>query len=801
MNDKALQAETGLFRKNGAPIPLQGVEVHGDVAGRGAKVRVRQQFHNAEKKPIEAVYKFPLPESAALCGFRAFVDDRKIEGRIEERKKAFEIYDNALSEGHGAQLLDEERPNLFTLSVGNIKPGSTVVIEIDYVALLDTDGPGVRFYLPTTISPRYTPAHQKDQDGIPVADIVNPPVALSVPYGLKLTVDVHGAGGISSIGSPSHAVSTEFCDGKAVVSFASETAAMDRDFILNISYKQGFSTRGLVFEGPGESFVQIDLMPEAESAGGRGKGPAASREMVFVLDCSGSMAGPSIAEAKKALEILIKALDPGTLFNIYRFGSKYERLFAESRAYDEKTMKAALDYLETIDADLGGTEMLAPLQEIYGARLPGNHFRDIVLITDGQFSDEASIMDLAKRHADRTALHAVGIGSGPNEFLIKGLARVSGGASAMIAPNERIEPKVLRLFKKVVDGPVRNVRIAWDGKVDQAPGEVVAFLGQGTSIFAHLKAGSGANARVRITGDTRSGARSWEVSLEPVHGELPIPLLWAREKIREIEEGRSMAAGSRQQERRQEKSRQEIIAISRQYGIVSSETSYVGIEKRADADRSTEEMELRKVPAMLTAGWGGVSSSGVDQGAAVFCRLMNPSADMLFEEKDHNLKLSLLQDDTWGSGGISESGHAYDTMKGPFYSIQSFMKKALPTRRAAQGEDLLLALLSCQQATGGFIVAGSLLKKAGLAELRDMAEKISIKNKGDKVMLLVTLAVLLVLEMRFEARRGEWESVVMKSRAWLKAEMERAQPTIENQPLEPWLRDYLAKDSGLKQPA
>jgi len=212
-------------------------------------------------------------------------------------------------------------------------------------------------------------------------------------------------------------------------------------------------------------------------------------------------------------------------------------------------------------------------------------------------------------------------------------------------------------------------------------------------------------------------------------------------------------------------------------------------------------MELRKVPVMLTTGWGGVSSSGLDQGAAVFCRVMNPSADILFGEKDNNLTLSLLQDDTRGSGGTSESSHAYDTMKGPFYSIQSFMKKAHPARRAAQEEDLLMALLSCQQAGGGFVVAGSLLKKAGLAGLGNLAKEISIQNKGDKVMLLVTLAVLLVLEMRFEARRGEWESVVMKSRAWLKDEMERAQPAIENQSLEPWLRDYLAKDSGLKRPA
>ncbi len=125
------------------------------------------------------------------------------------------------------------------------------------------------------------------------------------------------------------------------------------------------------------------------------------------------------------------------------------------------------------------------------------------------------------------------------------------------------------------------------------------------------------------------------------------------------------------------------------------------------------------------------------------------------------------------------------------------VKHILAESRASQEEDLLLALLSCQQAAGGFIVAGSLLKKAGLAGLSTLATKISIKNKGDKVMLLVTLTVLLVLEMRFEARRGEWESVVMKSRAWLKAEIERAQPTIENQPLELWLRDYLKKHSGI----
>jgi Ca-activated chloride channel family protein len=133
---EGVQAGAGLFQIDGGAIPLEGVEVQGDIIGRGAKVTLRQRFRNVEDNPIEVVYKFPLPEGAAICGFKAIVDDRVIEGQIEERDKAFELYDKALSDGHGAQLLDEERPNIFTLSVGNVKPQSTVVIEISYVILM-----------------------------------------------------------------------------------------------------------------------------------------------------------------------------------------------------------------------------------------------------------------------------------------------------------------------------------------------------------------------------------------------------------------------------------------------------------------------------------------------------------------------------------------------------------------------------------------------------------------------------------------------------------------------------------------
>src|SRR3990170_6403234 len=173
------------------PVPLTAVRVEGNIAGRGEKVKIVQSFKNGENQPIEAVYKFPLPEGGAVCGFKAIIGEKIIEGDIEEREKAFELYDEALSKGHGAILLDEERPNIFTLSVGNLKPGATAIIEIEYVTLLETTGSGIRFFLPTTISPRYIPDGTQDDNGIPVDNQVNPVYSSTVPYGLSLLLTLH----------------------------------------------------------------------------------------------------------------------------------------------------------------------------------------------------------------------------------------------------------------------------------------------------------------------------------------------------------------------------------------------------------------------------------------------------------------------------------------------------------------------------------------------------------------------------------------------------------------------------------
>ncbi len=366
----------GLLTKTGSnPVPLTGVRVTGDILGRGARVKVAQRFRNGEAQAIEAVYRFPLPETAAVCGFSAFAGGRRITGTVEEREKAFETYDDALARGDGAFLLDQERPNIFTLSVGSLLPGAEAIVEIEYVALLDQQGKEIRFSLPTSISPRYLPADTPDEGGIPVRDRIHPEYAASVPYGLAVEIAVRDPSNVESIESPSHPI--RVTTGNAgttgaaatMVHFSAETVAMDRDFVLTIARRGTEQGRAWRTSYGKSSWVQLDLAAdEVEStAGERGR-----REVIFVLDCSGSMQGDSIEEAKRALEVCLRAMETGCSFNIARFGSRFELLFPAPREYGERSLGEALGWLHAVDADLGGTEVLAPLSgDLPGCRGTG----------------------------------------------------------------------------------------------------------------------------------------------------------------------------------------------------------------------------------------------------------------------------------------------------------------------------------------------------------------------------------------------------------------------------------------------
>lgn len=765
--------DCGLLTRESVAIPLKGVQVTGAIIGRSARVKVKQHFSNSESKAVEAIYKYPLPENSAVCGFKATVGDRVWEGQIEERDKAFSQYDEALARGDGAYLLDEERPNIFTLSLGNLNPNASAIVEIDYVTVLDAHGQEVRFFLPTTISPRYV-RDDMEEDGLPVADRVNPVYAASVPYGLSISLDIHGSSGISSIDSPSHSIRTVFCDGVVKVEFSAETVAMDRDFLLDVTYKDEFRNRSFAYKDQKATYIQLDFCPGLPVVADKRD---RSTEIVFVLDCSGSMSGSSIVEAKQALTVLLKGMDGSMHFNIYRFGSRFEKLFQVSKPYAEDHLNVAIRYLAQVDADLGGTELLAPLRDIYDRDTEKHRSRRIVLITDGEIGNEQEVSRLVQDNAETTSLFVVGIGHGPNEYLVKQLARSSGGAAECIAPGDRIEPRVLRLFKKVASGKINNFQIKWGCRVDQAPLNPVVYNGEAISLYGKADSEPGTSKQIVISGEYMGTQREWTVEVQPVEGVgIPVSLLWARERIRDLEEGTAGMSGSKQLHRKDAEIRNTIIALSKEYGILSRETSFVALEKRPESQRTIGEVVLRKIPVMLTKDWHGVVRD-------LSCR-------------PHLVQHSLYRDSAVELRRLEYSAG------GP-HSLYREAPPVVPsvTRRRTARDDRhgrLIAILASQSVEGGFELDESRTRIIGLSytDLRDCAKRIVAQGQIDSWILLSTIIVLRILEKEFSSMIAIWYDVTQKSRDWYQHQVFMCKPLLDGRDLQEWVDDYIARNKA-----
>ncbi|MFZ7110434.1 MAG: VIT and vWA domain-containing protein [Desulfatiglandales bacterium] len=771
----------GLLSCVSGTVPLVGVKAEGDILGRGARVKVSQRFRNQEKKAIEAVYKFPLPEAAAVCGFRAVIDGKEIRGQVEERDRAFELYDDALSRGDGGYLLDEERPNIFTLSVGNLNPGTEVMVETEYVTLLDMEGREVRFSLPTTISPRYIPEGMEEEGGIPESGRVHPPYADSVPYGLSISLHIHNGRLLKSIDSPSHPVRVGHLKGDPVeVTFSAQSVRMDRDFILNVEYEESSASMAYRHRVGRETFFQLDLFLDSDPEGMKGSTAQdhkdAMKEIIFLLDCSGSMSGDSIQEAKKALEICLRGLEPKTAFTIYCFGSGYHRLFNRPGKYSEASLKKGLAYLRKADADLGGTEIMNPLKEIFATRkTEGETERNIVLLTDGEVGNEEEIFELVAENQESTRVFSIGIGAGCNEYFIKGLSRVGRGASEFIYPGERIEPKVLRLFGKIMQKGLDNPLIHWgEGALEQAPAAPVIFLDSPVTVFARFEDQDFSTEQITVKGRVNGEDREWVIPMaETRDSGVPVPILWAGERIRDLEErgGAPGERGSRQKERKGDQRKEAVLELSKAYNILSRSTSYVAVEAREEKDKATGELVLRKIPVAVTMGWHGMGSVfGLLRAKAMYS--MAPPGALVCETQFMPAEMS------FDRSADAEADY------GVFYN---------PEVADESRTDIVLGILSLQKAEGGMELDEEVSQNLGLDhdQIAKIALEIEVDTEVDRFLLVSTAIVIQTLEIRFASERETWAGVIRKSRDWITRVLEEGKPRIHGGDLMTWAEEFV----------
>ena len=608
--EQTLTAPSGLLRtkKGGAPVPLVAVSARAEIRDYASRLVVTQRFHNDEEQPIEAVYKFPLDEGAAICGFEVEIDGCLVKGHVEERDNAFEAYDQAISVGHGGYLLDEERADVFTASVGNLPPGKDAVLRLTTVSELSLDGDAIRFTLPTTIAPRYAPAEDHQGVGETEAERVSPPYALEVPYGLTLEVDVRTSAPVRGVESPTHPVKVSIDEGRATVSLSQREAALDRDVVIKITQGETHEPRALVERAPdGNVYALVSLRPRFDAA-------FAPAEVIFLLDRSGSMQGASIAEAKNALQLALRSLRPGCRFNIIGFGSTFKALFPESRAYDDASLALAAKHLKDLQADMGGTEILPALQGALRAETVQGLPRQLFVLTDGEVSNTDEVIALGRQHAGHARIFTFGIGAGTSHHLVKGLARAGEGEAELIAPGERIEGKVLRQLSRALTPALSDVSLDWGtAQAVQAPYEVPPVFADGrVLVFARFDGATPTTVTLKARSAEGSVTVSTRVDLAAAAEGILVGTLWARRMIRDLEEGRSPLHPRRGSSQprvlsvKDEKVKAQIVALGQTWSLVSRHTSFVAVEKRGTPTQG--EAQLRKVAVAITKGWHGIDA-------------------------------------------------------------------------------------------------------------------------------------------------------------------------------------------------
>ena len=632
----AMSMTSPLCRRDGQAIPLLSSRLEGELVGGLVRLISKQHYKNAEAQPIEAIYTFPLPTHATVCGFVMTVEGRRIEAVIEEREEAFRRYDDAITDGHGAALLEQERPNVFTANVGNLLPGEDVSIEIEFVMPLRADEGVLRLFVPTLVAPRYIPGAPtgartshgaaSPTGAVPDADRISPPIGAAT-YKLDISLRVH-ADAKAKISSPSHAVSSAH-DGAAWTCTVSQ-ADLDRDFVLLVEPTEVHGLERIVAHREGENagYVALTWTPMLPAV--RDASPSVT---TFVLDRSGSMQGASMEQAKLALRLCLRQLREGDRFQLIAFDNAVESLRPEPVVFSESTLRTADQWLEGIDAR-GGTELLAPLT--MAASVGGL----VVLLTDGQVGNEDQVLAAVLKQSQGARIHSFGIGTNVSDALLSELARRTQGGLEMIYPGERIDGsvtgfpfgKVIATFAKARARRVRNVQLETDGVAldELAPSALPDIVeGEPWAVLARYAAGD--RTQVKLSGelDGKPFMHVWPCEL-PARADAPaVRLFWARERVRDLE-SREVTG------RHAEAMKERIVRIAKEHGIASRYTSFLVVEKRTGARRQQGPAETRVVPVNAPAGWAKGQALGFadeDESTVDFMRIDPMSIDPMESRK------------------------------------------------------------------------------------------------------------------------------------------------------------------------
>jgi Ca-activated chloride channel family protein len=584
------------------------------VNGLVARISVMQEFRNEGSEWVEGIYVFPLPDKAAVDHMRLYVGERLIEGEIREKEQARKEYEQARQAGKKTSLVEQQRANLFTTSVANIAPGETVIVAIEYLEDIAFDDGTFSLRFPMTLTPRYIPGETtSDRQGsgwsvdttlVDDASLVTPPmVASSRGHKVSLQADINAGMPLEIIASRYHPVNVAETNGHYAVTLAAGRVAMDHDFELLWRPIRSSAPTAMAFAETlnGEPYYLLMVMPPDSGERSPARMP---REMIFVVDTSGSMHGVSIEQARQALERALGRLQVGDRFNVIEFNSRPNALFASSVAADAVNIGTARHFVTALQAN-GGTEMLPALQVALREPPAESHLRQIIFITDGAVGNEEGLFTLIAAQLGNARLFTVGIGSAPNSWFMRKAAETGRGTFTTISALHEVGEKMDHLFRKLESPRLTNIELQWPGGtiVDSYPAIVPdLYLGEPISVRAKASGAFRTGESIRITGDSVAGAWKRDLKLDPGTQSPGVAALWARARIADLLDNERRGADPTE-------TRAAIVETALAHHLVSKHTSLVAIDK-TPARPGGDPLMHEQVPNLIPHGQSGAALFG-----------------------------------------------------------------------------------------------------------------------------------------------------------------------------------------------
>ncbi len=586
-------------------LPLKSTSASIEVSGVIASVTVVQAYANEGKRPLSARYVFPASTRAAVHGMKMTVGDRVIRAKIAERGEARETYERAQREGKSASLLEQDRPNVFTMNVANIMPGDRIEVELRYTELLvPTEGVYEVVY-PTVVGPRYS---NKSAADAPEHDrfVANPTLhqGQAPTYSFALNASIASGVPIQELAVPSHQVRVAW-SGKNSARVAldpSESAGGNRDFRLRYRLAGGKIESGLLLHrGATENFFLLMVEPPARVA----PEIIPPREYVFIVDVSGSMHGYPLDTAKRLLRDLVGGLRPTDTFNVILFSGGHQLMAPQSLPAIPENVARAITVIDGQTAG-GGTELLPAMREAMALPHAEGTSRSFVVVTDGYISTEREIFEHIRANLGKANVFSFGIGSSVNRFLIEGVARAGLGEPFVVTDAAGAAAAATR-FKQYIESPVlTDIEVAYDGFQvhDVEPASIPDLMAR-RPLVLHGKWKGSPTGRITVKGVAGNGRFTQVIDVAAASAGANQPslaYLWARTRIAALSDFSAV------QETDADKA--EITRLGLTYNLLTKHTSFVAVleqvrNRTGDAARVAQPLPLPQGVSDAAVGGGG----------------------------------------------------------------------------------------------------------------------------------------------------------------------------------------------------